>query len=107
MEARKIIAKPASTGLSIREQLQAEIEKAPNEEILALALEFLLFLKSRYSRSSSEKQPPSTAASILKTLESIGKWEGDDFDECLELVYASRSNIYIATDRGKTQGYEL
>ena len=96
MEAR------ASTGLSIREQLQEEIEKAPNEEILAIALEFLLFLKSRYSRSSSEK-PPSTAASILKTLESIGKWEGDDFDECLELVYASRSNIYIATDEGETE----
>lgn len=36
MEAREMTAKPASTGLSIREQLQEEIEKAPNEEILAI-----------------------------------------------------------------------
>ena len=102
MEAQEIIVKPASTELSIREQLYQEIEKAPNEEILAIALEFLLFLKSRYSRLSKTKNTSSTAASILKSLESIGKWEGDDFDECLELVYASRSNIYIATDKIET-----
>ena len=88
MPTQEIITNPVSTEASVREKLHQEIEQLP-DEILAIALEFLLFLKSRYSNSSMEKQTPSTATSILKTLERIGKWEGDDFDECLELVHAS------------------
>ncbi len=97
METQEIIAKPESTPVSVKEQLRQEIEQTP-DEILAIALEFLLFLKSRSSDSSIVKPKPSTAASILNTLENIGQWQGDDFDECLELVHNSRSNLYIATD---------
>lgn len=98
METQEIIANPESNPVSVKEQLRQEIEQTP-DEILAIALEFLLFLKSRSSDSSIIVKPkPSTAASILNTLENIGQWQGDDFDECLELVHTSRSNLYIATD---------
>jgi len=85
MQTQAMITNPISTTSKVREQIRQEIEQAP-DEILESALEFILFLKSRYSDSLMAKQTPSTGASILKTLERIGKWEGDDFDECLELM---------------------
>ena len=102
METQKTTKNPKSTEASVQEQLYQEIDQAP-DEILAITLEFLLFLKSRSSDSSIAKQPPSTAASILKTLEHIGKWEGDDLDECLELVHTSRSKFYVATDENEAE----
>jgi hypothetical protein len=35
---------------------------------------------------------PSTAASLLKY---AGTWEGDDLEECLRLVYATRSKAKL------------
>ncbi|MBD2183208.1 hypothetical protein H6S82_08780 [Planktothrix sp. FACHB-1355] len=95
MQTQEPIKQDISKETSIRERLIKEIEQTP-DPILAISLEFLLFLKSRSPQSSAtEQQPPSTGASILKTLERIGKWEGDDLEECLELVHNSRSRIYI------------
>lgn len=91
-----------SKQISVKKQLRQEIEQTP-DEILAIALEFLLFLKSRSSESPTVKSKPSTAASILKTLENIGRWEGDDFDDCLELVHKYRSKLYVATDDNETE----
>ena len=83
---------------TIRDQLRQEIEQTP-DEMLASILDFLLFLKSRHSSSAiAQPQPASTAASILETLGKIGKWEGDDLEECLELVHTTRSRFYIPTD---------
>jgi len=82
----------------IRDQLRQEIEQTPDEMLMSV-LDFLLFLKSRHPYSAiAQAQPPSTAASILETLGKIGKWEGDDLEECLELVHATRSRFYISTD---------
>jgi len=98
MQTQEPIQQTISKETSIREQIIQEIEQTP-DPILAIALEFLLFLKSRTPHSSlTKQQPPSTGASILKTLERIGKWEGDDLEECLELVHSSRSRIYIPAD---------
>ncbi|EDZ95537.1 MAG: hypothetical protein P5683_01265 [Limnospira sp. PMC 1279.21] len=101
MDTQKILNNPESNReanqVSIQEQFHQEIEQTP-DEILAIALEFLLFMRSRASDSSR-----STAASILKTLEKIGQWEGDDLEECLELVHTSRGQLYISTDDTDTQ----
>jgi len=102
METQEIITNAESNQVSVKEQLRQEIEQTP-DELLAIALEFLLFLKSRSSDSSTVKPKPSTAASLLKNLENIGQWEGDDFDECLELVHTSRSKFYIAADDNETE----
>ena len=105
MQTQEIITNPVSTASKVREKIRQEIEQAP-DEILDMALEFILFLKSRYSDSLMAKQTPSTGASILKTLERIGKWEGDDFDECLELVHTSRSKLYVTTDENEGEDAE-
>ncbi len=80
---------------SIRDQLRQEIEQTP-DEMLAMVLEFLLFVKSRHTHPSLEvEKPPSTAASLLNY---VGTWHGDDLEECLQLVHDTRGRFYIATD---------
>ncbi|NEP58912.1 MAG: DUF2281 domain-containing protein [Symploca sp. SIO2G7] len=106
MKTQELITNSVSTESSIREQLKQEIEQTP-DKILEIVLDFILFLKSRHSHSSTTKQPPSTAASILKTLESIGTWEGNDFDECLELVHQSRSKFYITTEENENEDWKV
>jgi predicted amidophosphoribosyltransferase len=62
------------------------------EEILAHADQLagrkvrLIVLSSQPSSTTSE-QGYSTAESLLKY---AGTWEGDDFEECLQLVYDTR-----------------
>ena len=80
---------------SIRDQIRQEIEQTP-DEMLAIVLEFLLFFKSRHIHPPSEvEKPSSTAASLLNY---IGTWQGDDLEECLQLVHDTRGRFYIATD---------
>ncbi|MGB3532351.1 MAG: hypothetical protein WBA13_02420 [Microcoleaceae cyanobacterium] len=102
METQELNQNPEQTEVSLREQLHQEIDQV-SDEVLASTLDFLLFLKSRYSELSNTEKYSSTAKSILKTLENIGKWEGDDFEECLEFVHASRSTIKVATDENETE----
>jgi hypothetical protein len=40
----------------------------------------------------SQSPPPSTAQSLLKY---AGTWEGDDLQECLRLVYETRSQLEL------------
>ncbi|MBC6422438.1 MAG: hypothetical protein GDA43_15520 [Hormoscilla sp. SP5CHS1] len=102
MEIREVMTKPVdlpvstSPKTSIREKFRQEIEQTP-EEILGVALEFLLFLKSRTSSESIVKQPPETLpyrpASGKSLVDYQGGWEGDDFEECLQIVRDTRSQI--------------
>ena len=45
------------------------------------------------SESSSEQNPSFRPASGRSLLRHAGTWEGDDLDECLDLVHKSRSQI--------------
>jgi hypothetical protein len=67
----------------IKEELLAAIEVAPDEAI-EQTLQFLntLLQETSILRSGSGK-------SILRH---AGKWQGDDFEECLQSVYDSRSD---------------
>lgn len=90
--------------MTIKEQLLQEIESTP-DTLLAETLDFLRFLKTKSSQiqleippAKSDSQadgtdaykPASTGRSLLEHLKTIGTWEGDDFEECLEMVYATR-----------------
>ena len=59
-----------------------------------IVLDFLIFMKSRSSRSLITKTNPSTAASLLETLQAMDQWKGDDFYECLDLVHTPPSTLY-------------
>ncbi len=78
----------ATQEMTTRELLLKEIEQTP-EELLEAVLDFLLFLKMRHRKQNS------TTKSLL---EFAGKWDGDDLEECLEMVYATRSKFYIPSD---------
>jgi len=102
METQELNKNQEQTEVSLREQLHQEIDQV-SDEIVASTLDFILFLKSRYAELSNVKKSSSTAASVLKTLERIGKWEGDDLEECLGLVHASRGKIQVTTDENEVE----
>ena len=86
--------------MTIKEELSQEIESTP-EPLLIEVLDFLRFIKSqqRSMGHSMDKLPQvsssinsiSTGRSLLEHLQTMGTWQGDDFEECLQTVYATRS----------------
>jgi hypothetical protein len=81
--------------MTIKELLFQEIESTP-EELLEETLDFLRFLKTKQiktqtdPKSDTQKSVQSTGRSLLEHLKTIGTWEGDDAQLCLERVYATR-----------------
>lgn len=85
--------------MTIKKQLLQEIESTP-DTLLAETLDFLRFLKTKQAKaqpipevvddSAIHTPVNSTGRSLLEHLKTIGTWEGDDFEECLEMVYATR-----------------
>jgi len=81
---------------TIKEELLAALETTP-EPILA---EILDYLKTRNNRSrvQKDKVPIHDGEPILRgskakdLLKFAGTWQGDDFEECLHLVYGTRSS---------------
>jgi hypothetical protein len=65
-------------------------------EILSELLDFAGFIKAKRTRQRAltETQPkiPYRRASGQSILRHVGKWQGDDFEECLQMVYDSRGN---------------
>jgi hypothetical protein len=83
--------------MTIKEQLVREIESTP-EDLLQKTLEFLRLLKTEPSTTQTNNTlttisdpAQSTGRSLLEHLKTIGTWEGDDLEECLEMVRTTRS----------------
>lgn len=85
--------------MTTKEELSQEIESAP-EALLAETLNYLRYLKATQPHKAPTSSQPipkktnskaSTGGSLLKHLEAIGSWQGDDLEECLASVYATRS----------------
>ncbi|MCY7324248.1 MAG: hypothetical protein LH660_21220 [Phormidesmis sp. CAN_BIN36] len=66
----------------IKEELLQAIETAPEGEIV----QTLIYLKSLLQNQPSLR--PGSGKSILRH---AGKWQGDDFEDCLQSVYDTRS----------------
>ncbi|ALF54679.1 hypothetical protein ACX27_20525 [Nostoc piscinale CENA21] len=83
---------------SIKAQLLAAIETAP-ESILEQTLNYLEYLKAKEQKSQNpslealkKEGEPILRGSKAKDLLKFAKtWQGDDFEECLQLVYDTRS----------------
>jgi hypothetical protein len=54
-------------------------------------IEFIEYLESQPSKTS-------TGASLLAALPSIGTWQGDDLEDCLQSVYDGRSAAQFIDD---------
>ncbi|MDZ8084316.1 DUF2281 domain-containing protein [Fischerella thermalis CCMEE 5330] len=88
--------------MTIKEQITQELEKLP-EPLLQEILDFVQFLQTKQQqRILSPEQPqleqnpndnsqtsyrPASGRSLLRH---AGTWAGDDFEECLQSVYATR-----------------
>jgi Protein of unknown function (DUF2281) len=80
--------------MTLKERLIQEIESMP-EELLEEVLDFASFIKAKQSKklASLELQAkltyrPASGRSILRH---AGTWQGDDLEECLQMVYDTRS----------------
>ncbi len=107
--------------MTIKELLLQEIESSP-DLLLEETLDFLRFLKTKQTKSErqstsieSEATATTTQTDLEKTsteteqayrpasersiLRHVGTWAGDDFEECLEMVYATRGKAKFYYDR--------
>lgn len=83
----------ADLQMTIKEQLFQEIESTP-ENILEETLNFLRFLKNKHtSERDVNRSIQSTGRSLLAYLQSNNGWDGDDFEECLESIYKTRTKV--------------
>ncbi|MEH2380787.1 MAG: DUF2281 domain-containing protein [Nostoc sp.] len=92
--------------MTIKELLLQEIEST-SDPILTETLDFLRFLKTKETQtqpvssvadSTDHTIVNSTGRSLLEHLKTIGQWSGDDLQECLELVYATRGKAKFDYD---------
>ncbi|MUG93714.1 hypothetical protein F7734_15315 [Scytonema sp. UIC 10036] len=82
---------------SIREQLIVAIANTP-EPILEEVLSYLEYLKTKNNGSSIKRvntvqdtEPILRGSKAKDLLKFAGTWQGDDFEDCLQLVYNTRS----------------
>lgn len=89
------------TPADIRQKLHQQIDQLP-ANFLLLATEFLEFLKSRHANETTPSVPSSlsdadegepilTGSTGADLLQFAGTWQGNDFEECLEAAYETRS----------------
>ncbi|MEA5503455.1 hypothetical protein VB735_10100 [Halotia wernerae UHCC 0503] len=87
--------------MTLKEQLIREIESMP-EELLAEVLDFAGFIKAKREKQQtplehSAELPSRKLSPILRgskaedLLKFAGTWQGDDFEECFQEVYETRS----------------
>jgi len=83
---------------TIKDKLHIAIESTP-EPILEQVLDYLEYLKTRATSSTSQSsevliqdgEPILRGSKAQDLLKFAGTWQGEDFEECLELVYKTRS----------------
>jgi hypothetical protein len=88
--------------MTIKEQITQELEKLP-EPLLQEILDFVQFLQTKQQQQilspeqpqlqqnpNDNSQKPYRPASGRSILRHAGTWAGDDFEECLQSVYATR-----------------
>ncbi|MEQ9355797.1 hypothetical protein [Coleofasciculus chthonoplastes] len=81
-----------------KEQLLIAIESTP-EPILAQILDYLEYLKTKPTRPTARSrtvpipdgEPLKRGSQAKDLLKFAGTWQGEDFQECLQLVYDTRS----------------
>jgi hypothetical protein len=86
--------------MTLKEILIQELETA-SDEVLSETINFVQFLKTKPSESQAvthllntntdEQTPPEKKCTVGDLLQFAGEWQGDDGQECLEMVYATRS----------------
>lgn len=100
------------TCMTIKKLLLQEIESSP-DSLLEETLDFLRFLKNKQESEKKDTQHPQVKSQETPTnssqlpyrpasgrsiLRHAGTWSGEDFQECLQLVYATRGKAKFDCD---------
>ena len=75
--------------MTTKELLLQEIDSM-SETQLSFMLSLAHKIKTESTTDKLESKPPHRQCSGNNILRHAGKWVGDDLQECLEMVYASR-----------------
>jgi hypothetical protein len=70
--------------LELRQTLHAQLDQIPEVQLPEIQ-QYLTALTDVPTPS------PTTGASLLTALKTMGTWQGDDFQDCLQAIYSSRS----------------
>jgi hypothetical protein len=70
--------------LELRQTLHAQLDRIPEVQLPEIQ-QYLISLADVPTPS------PTTGASLLTALKTMGTWQGDGFEDCLQAVYDSRS----------------
>lgn len=77
--------------MTIKEQLWQEIESS-SDELLLETLDLLQHLKSQKNLNLKPQKPSdSTGKYLLKHLDSLPNWAGDDLSDCFSAVKQTRA----------------
>jgi len=79
--------------LDLRQQISQELSTISPDNLRIIA-EFVQFLKQKQQTNLSEpiNYKPALGRSILRH---GGKWEGDDLEDCLKLMYKTRGKVTV------------
>ncbi|MEM9009088.1 MAG: hypothetical protein AAGE59_36980 [Cyanobacteria bacterium P01_F01_bin.86] len=77
--------------IQLRQTINQYLDQLSSER-LRLVADFINFLvhQERQEQPSDDDFRPATNSSLLETTET---WAGDDFEDCLQTVYETRSQI--------------
>jgi hypothetical protein len=73
--------------LELRQRLHAELDRVPEVELPKIQQ---YFTELAIPKLHSALPTVATGASLLAALKSMGTWQGDDLQDCLQSVYDSR-----------------
>lgn len=78
--------------MSIKEELWQEIQSSEDELILAKTLDFLKFIKTQQVETAKiQNIPASTGKSLLKHLNTLDTWRGEDLEDCFKAIKEDRA----------------
>jgi hypothetical protein len=91
--------------MTLKETVLCELETA-DDQLLEEIMRVIRWhrLSGRESRKQNASSPPTSSEPIQRgaklgdLLEFAGTWAGEDLQDCLETVYATRSKVTIATN---------
>jgi hypothetical protein len=88
--------------MTLKEILLRELETA-DDALITETIEWVRSRKGHSTESSLSGEPIRRGAKLGDLLQFSGTWAGDDLEECLEAVYATRSKTNFSTDNNPFQ----
>jgi hypothetical protein len=88
--------------MTLKDILLQELEAA-DEQLIAETIDWVRSRKQVPPAQSSSGEPIRRGNKLGDLLEFAGTWAGDDLEDCLGMVYATRSKSYVSTDQNPFQ----